>query len=85
MAIPGPRVREGTYTMMAKNNDSRIETTLEDLFAAASELAFEYCDNDKDGYNLARLALIELLRKTTLRSDPTRELENLPSPSPLIH
>ena len=57
----------------------------EDFLAAAGELAFEYCDNDKDGYNLARLALIELLRKTTRRSDPTRDLENLPSPSPLIH
>jgi hypothetical protein len=70
---------------MAKNNESRIETTFEDLLAAAGELAFEKCDNDKDGYNLARLALFELLRKTTGRSDPTRELENLPSPSSLIH
>jgi hypothetical protein len=71
--------------MTTENNDSTIEATLEDLLAAASEFAFEHCDNDKDGYNLARLALIELLRKTTRRNDPTRDLENLPSPSPLIH
>jgi hypothetical protein len=71
--------------MTAKNNDSTLETTLEDLLAAAGELAFEHCDNDKDAYNLVRLAIIELLKKTRRRSDPTRELENLPSPSPLIH
>ena len=49
MAIPGPGARGRTTTIMPKNNESRIETTFEDLLAAAGELAFEKCDNDKDG------------------------------------
>jgi hypothetical protein len=43
----------------------RLDTTLGELIAAASEVAFEYSDNDKDAYRLARLALIEILRKAS--------------------
>jgi hypothetical protein len=70
---------------MEKNNSLRIETTLGDLIAAAGEVAFEYSDNDKDGFNLARFALIEMLRKTAHPSDPYKDLENLQSPSQFIH
>ena len=69
---------------MEKINNYRIETTLGDLIAAASEVAFEYSDNDKDAYTLAQLALVEMLRKTTLRVDLNKEFENLSSPSQLI-
>jgi hypothetical protein len=68
---------------MEKTN--RLETTLEDLIAAASEVAFEYSENDRDAYTLAQFALMEMLRKTTHRVDPNKEFENLSSPSPLIH
>ena len=64
---------------------SRIETTLGDLIAAASEVAFEYSENDKDAYSLAQLALIEMLRKTARPADLNREFEKLSSPSQLVH
>ena len=50
---------------MKSQHTSRIDTTLGELIAAASEVAFEYSENDKDAYRLARLALIELLKKAT--------------------
>ncbi len=70
---------------MEKPINCRIETTLGDLIAAAGEVAFEYSDNDKDGYELARLTLIELLKKTAQPTDLNRELARLASPSRLIH
>jgi hypothetical protein len=54
---------------MDKPRASRIETTLGELIAAASEVAFEYSDNDKEAYELARLALIEILRNTSRSVD----------------
>jgi len=68
---------------MEKTN--RLETTLGDLIAAASEVAFEYSENDHDAYILAQLALVEMLRKTTHSVDLSKELTRLSSPSPLIH
>jgi hypothetical protein len=41
-----------------------VNTTLGELIAAASEVAFEYSDNDKDAYRMARLALIEILKNS---------------------
>jgi hypothetical protein len=70
---------------MDKTNNRRIDTTLGDLIAAASEVAFEYSDNDKDAYNLAQIALIEMIKKTAHPIDFTEELEALPDPSQLIH
>ena len=70
---------------MENNNSHRLETTLGDLIAAASEVAFEYSENDKEAYSLAQLALVEMLRKTTHRVDLNKAFENLPSPSQLIH
>ena len=69
---------------MEKINNYRIETTLGDLIAAASEVAFEYSENDKEAYSLAQLALIEMLRRTTHRIDLNKEFENMSSPSQLI-
>jgi hypothetical protein len=43
----------------------KLDTTLGELIAAASEVAFEYSDNDKDAYKLAQAALIEILRKAS--------------------
>lgn len=63
----------------------RIEATLGDLIAAASEVAFEYSNNDREAYNLAQLALVELLKKTTDPLDLDKEFETLSSPSQLMH
>ena len=70
---------------MEKPNSYRLETTLGDLIAAASEVAFEYSENDKDAYTLAQSALVEMLRKTTHRVDLNKEFEDIASPSQLIH
>jgi hypothetical protein len=70
---------------MDKFNGWASDTTLEDLLAAAGEVAFEYSNNDKDGYALAQLALIEILKKTAHTTDLNRDLENMSSPSQLIH
>jgi hypothetical protein len=60
---------------MEKPRISRIETTLGELIAAASEVAFEYSDNDKEAYELAQLALVEILRNT---SSPRDQLPDEP-------
>lgn len=70
---------------MEKPNSGKIETTLGDLIAAVSEVAFEYSDNDKDAYNLAQLALIEILRKTGQPLDLNRDFASMSSPSQLVH
>jgi hypothetical protein len=70
---------------MDKPDNRRIDTTLGDLIAAASEVAFEFCDNDKDAYNLAQLALMEMIKKTAHPADLTKDFESLSSPSQLIH
>lgn len=70
---------------MEKPNSRRIDTTLGDLIAAASEVAFEYSDNDKDAYNLAQLALMEIIKKSTQPLDLDKELETLSPLSQLIH
>ena len=50
---------------MNSRSVKRIDTTLGELIAAASEVAFEYSDNERDAYFLARLALIEMLKKAS--------------------
>jgi hypothetical protein len=63
--------------------DKRVERrtkrleTLGELIAAASEVAFEYSDNDKEAYKLARLALIELLKKASYPTNFTEEFDSL--------
>jgi hypothetical protein len=52
-----------------ESNSKRLDTTLGELIAAASEVAFEYSDNDKEAYELARLALIEILKKASHAAD----------------
>jgi hypothetical protein len=76
---------ERTRENMEKTSSRRIDTTLGDLIAAASEVAFACTDNDKDAYKLAQLALMEMIKKSAHPIDLTEELENLSSPSQLIH
>ncbi len=70
---------------MKKPESEKIETTLGELVAAASEVAFEYSNNDIEAYKLARLALIEILRKTSHPLDLDREFESLGMSSKLVH
>jgi hypothetical protein len=76
---------ERTVESMEKPNNGKLETTLGDLIAAAGAVAFEYSDNDRDAYNLARLALIEILRKTAHPNDLNRDFADMSSPLQLIH
>ena len=50
---------------MQKSTRKVLNTTLGDLIAVASEVAFEYSDNDKDAYKMARLALNEILKNSS--------------------
>ena len=68
---------------MKKNR--RMNTSLGDLIAAASEVAFEYSNSDREAYNLAQLALVEILKKTADPLDLEKEFETLSSPSQLVH
>jgi hypothetical protein len=53
----------------------RLDTTLGDLIAAASEVAFEYSDNDQEAYELARLALMEILKKAYHHTEMNRDFD----------
>jgi len=49
--------------------DNRIDTTLGELIAAVSECAFEYSADTREAYDLARLVLVELLKKASPGSE----------------
>ena len=68
---------------MEKTN--RLETTLGDLIAAASEVAFEYSENEQDAYLLAQIALVEMLRKTAPTLDLNQSFDMLSAPSQQVH
>jgi len=70
---------------MEKHRGAKLDSTLGQLIAAASEVAFEFSDNDKEAYNLAQLALIEILRKTSHIIDIDTDFETLPASSQVIH
>jgi hypothetical protein len=70
---------------MNSRGAKRIDTTLGELIAAASEVAFEYSDNDRDAYRLARLALIEMLKKASHPIDLEGEFDLLPERNHTLH
>lgn len=70
---------------MEKANTRKLDSTLGDLIAAAGEVAFEYSDNDREAYNLARFALIEIIKKSAHPIDLNDDFENLASPSQRLH
>jgi hypothetical protein len=55
--------------MKLNHNGNRIDTTLGELIASISDVAFEYCDDRKEAYHLARLVLVEILKGASLKSD----------------
>jgi hypothetical protein len=70
---------------MENRNANKLDTNLAKLIAAAGEVAFEFSNNDKEAYNLARLALIEILRKTSHAIDLDKDFESLSSSNQVIH
>jgi hypothetical protein len=55
--------------MKASRSDHRIDTTLGELIATISDVAFEYSDDTREAYDLARLVLVEILKGASLRGD----------------
>ncbi|MGE5820936.1 MAG: hypothetical protein ACM37Z_23140 [Deltaproteobacteria bacterium] len=55
--------------MKTNRSDNRINTTLGELIATVSEVAFEYSADEKDAYHLARLVLVELLKEASPGSE----------------
>jgi hypothetical protein len=68
-----------------EQNPKRTDTTLGELIAAASEVAFEYSDNDRDAYQLARLALIELIKNSSHAMNFNKQFEFLSDIKETIH
>jgi hypothetical protein len=54
---------------MEHHNHKKFDWKLGDLIAAAGEVAFEYSDSDKEGYRLARFALIEIIKNGSFELD----------------
>ncbi len=59
-----------------EERSKKIDTPLGDLIAAAGEVAFEFSNNDKEAYKMARLALVELLRRVSQPVDFDEDLES---------
>ena len=55
--------------MKVNRNGHRIATTLGELIAMISDVAFEYSADTKEAYNLARLVLVEILKNASLRGE----------------
>jgi hypothetical protein len=54
-------------SMKLRHHGNRIDTTLGELIAAISDVAFEYSDDAKDAYHLTRLVLVEILKGASLK------------------
>jgi hypothetical protein len=55
--------------MKVNRNGHRIATTLGELIAMISDVAFEYSDDTKEAYHLSRLVLVEILKGASLRGE----------------
>jgi len=53
--------------MQVNRNGHRIATTLGELIAMISDVAFEYADDTKEAYHLSRLVLVEILKRASLK------------------
>jgi hypothetical protein len=76
---------KGADTSMEKIHTGKLDATLSELVAAAGQVAFEYSNNDQEAYNLARLALVEFIKKSAHPFDLDKDFEKVTSPSPLLH
>jgi hypothetical protein len=55
--------------MKSSHNGNRIDTTLGELIATISDVAFENADDAKEAYELARLVLVKILKGASLRGE----------------
>ena len=55
--------------MKIDRNNRRINSTLGDLIAAISEVAFENSADTKEAYTVASLVLVEILKRAYFRSE----------------
>jgi hypothetical protein len=78
-------MEKGSVKTMNSRSAKRIDTTLGELIAAASEVAFEYSDNEREAYQLARLALIEMLKKASHPIDMDEEIFNTETRKSYLH
>lgn len=69
---------------MEKTYARKLDTSLDELVAAAGQVAFEYSNNDREGYDLARIALIEIIKKSAQDIDFERDFESAESPTRYI-
>ncbi len=53
--------------MKFSHNRNRIDTTLGELIATISDVAFEYSDDSDEAYHLACMVLAEILKDAALR------------------
>jgi len=65
--------------------NKRIDKTLGELLAAASEFAFECSNDDKEAYQMARLAMVEILRRTSQPTDFKEEFDHTATREPQFH
>ena len=55
-------VSAGISVMKINRNDKRTDTTLRELLATASDLAFEYSSDTRDAYDFTRWAFVRILK-----------------------
>ena len=55
--------------MKILRHENRIDTTLGDLIAAISDVAFEYSADTKEAYALVRLVLLKILQGASRLSE----------------
>jgi len=55
--------------MKVNRSGHRIGTTLGELIAIISDVAFEYSDDTKEAYRLSRLVLVEILKGASLKRE----------------
>ena len=53
--------------MKSSHNGNRIDTTLGEIIATISDVAFENSDDAKEAYDLTRLVLVEILKNASQR------------------
>ena len=55
--------------MKVNRNDHKIDSTLGEVMATISDVAFEYSDDTQEAYDLARLVLVEILKGASLSGE----------------
>jgi hypothetical protein len=53
--------------MKLSHNGNRIDTTLGELIATISDIAFENSDDAKEAYEITRLVLMKIVKGASLR------------------